>query len=185
LPGYMGMRNRRFWQFDPQQLLNNSATARAESKALLDIIEPAIEQLQAARADARVNAGAVDYLLFGARRMRLVASRSLDFLDAADSYARASHPGLEKAAARELLAEAVAKIRGIREAHAEMKNQYSQLWLRESKPYALDFVLSRFDGLIAVYDKFIARLQSASEAFNEGRGLPQPAEVGLGVVANQ
>jgi len=179
LRGYDRMRNRRFWQVNVRNQLSDPETARSDAQELLNVVEPAIEELRAAQADAKVNEVTVDYLIFGAERMKLMATRSLDLLDAAEKYSRACQPGVATAQARNLVTESIAKIRGIRDAHARMKQRYSELWLRESKPYALDVVQKRFDTVIAVYESLLEKLASAEDALSAGNKLPSPQEIGL------
>jgi hexosaminidase len=179
LRGYDGMRDRAFWQLDPGKTLANAETARSDAAELLRVIDPAIERLRAARADAKVNAGVVDYLIFGAERMKLMATRTLTLLDAAGDYSRACQAGVANAQASGLIAESIAKIREIRDSHSRMKEQYSELWLRESKPYALDIVQNRFDTIVAAYDSLLGKMKLAAEALSTGENLPLPSNIGL------
>lgn len=179
LPGYGGMRSRSFWQINLTEMSRGRARSRAEAKELLGIVERAIEELRCAQADAKLNAEILDYLLFGGERMRLMATRTLDFLEAMEEYEYACDPAVKAEESKKLFAGAIAKIRGVREAHKQFKARYATLWLRENKPYALDLVEKRFDAVTATYDSVLGKLRSASEALIAGKGLPPRSELGL------
>ena len=88
LPGMQNMMNSRFWQNDflPRQ---TAPATRKSAQRLLDIVQPAIEHLEACRQDALVNAHLLDAFLLGARRMELIGQRMLDGLRAEEAYAAA------------------------------------------------------------------------------------------------
>lgn len=177
LPGYDGMRNGRFWQVNLERLSNAPATVRSEAKELLRILEPAIEELLAAQADAKLNGDIIDFLLFGAERMKLIATRTLDFLESMEKYRRASTLAAGSAEAKKLLADATAKIVAVRDAHSRLRARYSELWLRENKPYALDVIQKRFDGVITGYGSLLEKLESAADALSEETKLPPLSEI--------
>ncbi len=179
LPGFGGMTDRQFWAVNLKQAFDNAERSRSEAKALLEIIQVATDELHAARSDARINADILDYLIFGAERMKLTATRTLDSLDASNAYRRACESGTEDAEAKSLVADAIAKIQGIRDAHARLKVRYSELWRRENKLYALDVVESRFDAVIALYDTLLENLKSAAGQLDVGRRPPPPSGIGL------
>jgi len=177
LPGYDGMRDGSFWQVNFKKLLARPAAARSQAKELLRILEPAMEELHAAQSDAKLNGDIIDYLLFGAERMKLMGTRTLDFLDSMEEYENLSTLATRGAEAKMLLADATAKIAAVRDAHGRLKARYSELWFRENKPYALDVVQKRFDGVIAVYGSLLEKLKSAADALSEGSKLPPPSEI--------
>ncbi len=152
LPGYKGMNNKRFWQleFGDKAKPMNKAAARQQAEALLKITRPAIEHLRACREAARVNADWLDYYLFGAERMQLMATRVMDYLAAEELRDRAGRDGADRDA---LLKQARAKLGKIADDHRKLKERYVELWNRENKPYALDWVTKRFDALIAKCEK--------------------------------
>lgn len=177
LPGYEGMLDSRFWTPELERPISR-ADRIAQARGLLAIVDPALAHLRAARRDARVNADLIDHFIFGAERMRLMATRALDAVRAADLYARArtarSEPMAEKlvATARGVLAEC-------RAAHLALRDEYVRLWNTEKKPYALDRVTARYEAYAAQFTPVIAKLDAAQAGLRSGRGLPPASEIGF------
>ncbi|MFW6163433.1 MAG: hypothetical protein ACODAJ_11745 [Planctomycetota bacterium] len=69
-----------------------------------------------------------------------------------------------------------------RDAHEALGKRFAELWRRESKPYALDWTLRRYESVVARYDATVKRLAAIREATEDGEPLPAPGEVGLGIV---
>jgi hypothetical protein len=181
LPGMQGMSNRRFWQFDFGSVRVGSAGARQRAlEKLLEITGPALAQLEACRADATANAGLLDYYIFGARRMELIARREIDRLAAASSYRDACQ--LPPGEALALVEAAEALLRKGRDAHESLGREFQALWLRESEPYALDWTLKRYRDMVGRYDALLERLRAAREKAAAGQPLPAPREIGLEIV---
>ena len=180
LPGMHGMNNRRFWQLNLGSVRGRLASVRRSAQRLLDVVRPAIEHLEACQKDATVNAGLLDYVLFGARRMELIGQRILDNLAAAQAYAAACQAPAEQAP--KLVADAEATLKKTRDAHAALRQRFAELWRRENKPYALDWTLGRYDRARAAYDAILKRLAAARAAARAGKPLPSPKAVGLEVV---
>jgi hypothetical protein len=181
LPNYDAMMDSRFWNIaqDLGQLPVDEPTARKQAKALLDIVNPAIEHLRALKSQAKANACVVDFFTFGAERMRLMATRALEFLDAARAYEQAVLSAADSGKAVSHVQRSEAATRKIRGDHQRLKNQYVELWNRENKPYALDWVTRRFDAVLGRYDKILSGLQAAGEAAKAGKALPSAREMGL------
>jgi len=177
LPGMLGMNNKRFWQNDflPER---SPAAIEASSKRLLEIVEPAIADLAACRAEATVNAHLPDEFLLGARRMELVARRPLDGLEVTRLYAQARDVPADKAI--ELLDRAEALVQRNRDAHETLGRDFARLWLAQNKPYALDWTMKRYEATVKWYDELAARLEKARQAAREGKPLPPPEDIGLG-----
>lgn len=168
--GHIDISTHRFWRTAALPAPADREAAALKAKELLDVVEPALVELKLARKDATVNADQLDYLIFGAERMKHMATRTLALLDAADCYAKASAGSPE--AAEPLLKTAIQDAKGTRDECIGLKWQYRLLWLREEKPYTLDRALRRYDRLVTGYDKIIAGLESASAAAREKRALP-------------
>lgn len=180
-PGIAGLPNRDFWKIElgPMRIANVQ-TARERWETLLKPIRPALEHLEACRKEATANAELLDYFLFGARRMELYAQRELDRIEAALAYREASRT--ESKQAGPLIAKAEAALRHARDAHEALGKQFAELWLRENKPYALDWTLGRYRKAVAGYDDVLARLAYARSTARVGHLVPTPMDIGLELV---
>jgi len=159
LDGYDGMMNRRFWM-DAQNLeADSQETAIKRAQVLLEVVDPALEFLRQTKEQAKVNADLLDYFIFGAQRMRLMASRTIDVLDAGQIYERAVLSASQPRTALDLLRQVKTKLQKVRGQHEGLKHKYIELWNRENKPYALDWVTQRFDTVLSRYDAVIMKLQ--------------------------
>ena len=176
LAGMRGMNNGRFWQDDFKPLSSASAIRRRAGR-LLEIVQPAIEHLEACRKDAVVNAELLDYFLFGARRMERIGRRMLDGVAAAEAYTEACDAA--PASAAPLLDKARALVRKNRDAHEALGKEFRRLWLIESKPYALDWTLRRYRALAKRYDGLAAQIATARERLKAGKPIPPPEKLGL------
>ena len=176
LAGMTGMNNRRFWQddFTPR---GAPAAVRAQATRLLALVEPAIEHLEACRKQAVVNAELLDHFLQGARRMELIGRRMLDGVAVAELYSKACSTPREEAKAL------VEKARGLvvknRDATEALGKEFRRLWLIESKPYALDRTMSRYDAAVKRYEVMAANLAKAAKALQQGKPLPDPHKLRL------
>jgi hypothetical protein len=177
LRGYDGMRAGRFWKPGFKRTIEDSAVVRKEAEALLPVVDAAIDELRTAKADAKVNADIIDYFLFGAERMKLMATRELRLMEIEHLYKAASQKKARRKAAAGMLGDATGVARAIRDEHKAMKARYSELWQRENKPYALDVILRRFDAVIGTYDGLVEKLESAREALTNGKDLPPVSEL--------
>ena len=176
VPGAMGMHNKRFWEND-FLMKRSPAAVRAEAQAILALVLPAVEQLEACRREATVNADLLDALLLGARRMERIARRGLDALETARLY-RAAYDGSPKDAPA-MLEKIEELVRRNRDAHTELGRQFVALRQVESKPFALDRVTHRYAALDAWFEKLLTRLADIRQKAEAGQALPAPEEVGL------
>ena len=177
LDGMAGMSNRRFWENDFQSQ-RTGQDIRAAAGGLLALVRPAIEQLEACKEDATVNADLLDRFLFGARRMERIGQRMLDGLAAASAYGRA-RAAAQKEQKLAALAEVQRLVESNRAAHAALGREFTRLWLEESKPYALDWTMTRYAKRVQWYDDLASRLAAAGQAAAAGTPLPAPAAIGL------
>jgi hypothetical protein len=173
LPGMKGMNNARFWQND---FIPSRAATAEESSRLLTLVLPAIEHLEACRRAATVNAELLDACLLGARRMELIARRAIEAREAAELYAAAAAGQPREADA--LLGKVEALVRRNRDAHAALGQEFERIWLRESKPYALDWTMNRYKNTLAWYDALAGRLAKARAAAADGQPLPSLEALG-------
>jgi hypothetical protein len=193
-PGLGAMMNSRFWQLDTAECPVSEPVARTQAAAILEVVAPAVEHLQALKAEAKAGAHAVETMLFGAQRLQLIAERAVAVLDVAHAAERAVRGDLSVAEAR---TQALAPLRQLRQRHADLRQRYEVLWNEENEPYALEPVLKRYDALLARYDTMTGRLEetlrvleanaaATQEAKAAGKQaqlepLPSLAEVGLAV----
>ncbi len=172
----LGMKNRRFWQndFPPQ---TSASTARTSAERLLKLVRPAIEHLEACKKDATVNANLLDHFLLGARRMELIGQRMLDGLEAVRCYTKACETGGREALP--WLDKLEVLVQHNRDAHEALGKQFAQLWLAESKPYALAWTMDRYKKKVKWYDTLAGQLVDARKKAEAGTPLPPPKQVGL------
>ncbi|MHC4404625.1 MAG: glycoside hydrolase family 20 zincin-like fold domain-containing protein [Planctomycetota bacterium] len=176
MSGMQGMNNRRFWQDDFKPTRAPEAI-RKSAEGLLSVVRPAIEHLEACKAEASVNGDLLDYFHFGARRMELIGQRMLDGLEVARLYTQAYDAPADLA--RPLLTKAEAMVKKNGAMHQSLRDQFALLWRAESKPYALDWTLDRYAAAVKRYDELAARLAEALETAEAGKPLPRPEELGL------
>jgi hypothetical protein len=176
LPGMGGMLNRRFWEanFLPER---SPASVRATALRVQELVRPAIAHLEACQREARCNADLLDAFLLGARRIEHVAQRDLNALQAAQWYVEAWQQPNEQA--RRNLARISDVVRRTRQAQSALGREFARLWQRESKPYALDRVTSRYEAADAWFGQFLARLDTLAKDLEAGRRLPAPEDIGL------
>jgi hexosaminidase len=67
----------------------------------------------------------------------------------------------------------------MRDGYSYTRLQYSQLWLRENRPYWLQNVLVRYDLATQLWVQRSARFQAARDMWREHHKLPAPAELGI------
>lgn len=181
LPGMQGMSNRRFWRVDLKSIRVGTLEAeRAALEKLLGLVRPAIQHLESCRRDATVNADLLDYYVFGARRMELIGRREITYLEAAADYRDASRLPPREAASAVAAIEAL--IRELRDAHERLGAQFTELWRRENKPYALDWTMKRYGEVVGRYENLLARLTAVRRSAKAGQPQPAPAELGFEVV---
>ena len=147
--------SKRFWEHD-LPLKRSSVVVGAEAEQLLALVRPGLEHLRACRREATVNADQLDALLFGARRVELLAQRWLDMVEVVRFYRAACDGPLDRAGP--LLQKAEALVLHNRDAHAELGRQFAALYLAENKPYALDWTTKRYAELDAWYEELARRL---------------------------
>jgi hypothetical protein len=176
LAGMDAMNNRRFWTNDflPKRA---PATTQSTANRLLEIVRPAIAELEACQKDAACHTEVLDYFLFGARRMELIGQRMLDGLQAAQLYNQACEVTPQEAVP--LLIKVEALVRKNRDAHESLGQQFSTLWLKEAKPYALENVMKRYAATVKWYDDLGARLADARKKAAAGQRVPRPETLGI------
>ena len=170
--GLDGDADRRFWKFDDGMLPAVRDAARARAKNLLDVIDPALSQLQAARAEAKINTDKLDCVIMAAERIKLLATRIPDFIDATDLYEQAMNQSARPDEQTRLLEGAKRIVTRIRDEHIASREKFKAMWLNENKPYLLDVNLKKYDDLIGQYNSVLAGFDKASKAVEAKQPFP-------------
>ena len=178
LAGMDGMNNSRFWEndFAPQRdAAGDPDLGRAAAGGRC--ARPSSTWRPAARRPT-VNAELLDVFLFGARRMELIGQRMLDGLEAARLYTQAYDGPPAEAAP---LLDRRPKPWSARTATPTrpLGREFAALWLRESKPYALDWTMKRYAATVASVRRSCWReLADARRTAEAGKPLPAAGGVG-------
>ncbi len=106
------------------------------AKKFLKLIDLAIINFNIAQEDAKVNADIIDYFIFGAKRLELLAQQELSFIRSSEAKTPEQKQDINIQ---------------IRKKFEESKETYKELWNRENKTYALDWVLNRYDAVLRYY----------------------------------
>lgn len=117
-------------------VLENSKEIIRRAKKFLNLIDLAIINFNIAKEDAKVNADIIDYFIFGAKRLELLAQQELSFIRSSEAKTSERKQYIDNQ---------------IRKKFEESKETYKELWNRENKPYALDWVLNRYDAVLSYY----------------------------------
>jgi len=176
LAGMRGMNNRRFWQ-DDFRPAGSPAVIRKQAEELLRIVQPAIEHLQACRKDAAVNAELLDSFILGARRMERIGRRMLGGLAVMEACTKARDASPQDA--DKLLAKAETLVKENRDAHEALGREFGRLWLKESKPYALDWTMKRYQATVKRLDDLAARIVEARRKVKAGKPIGSLVNVGV------
>jgi hypothetical protein len=177
LPGMNGAFNARFWK-DDFISARPVAQVTAEAQAVLDLARPAIRILQECRNDASLNQHLLDCYILGAKRLELIGQRMLDGIPVVEHY-RAALAAANEAQRVKSLDMAIELLRRNHAAHSRLGEQFRQLWLAESRPYALDWTMKRYEARIRWFEERIQKLESARKQAQAGQALPSLADVGL------
>ncbi len=162
--------NKHFWQEDfvPK---GDAAAIRTAAEQLLAVVRPAIEHLRLCQAQATVHAPWLEAFVFGARRMELIGQRMLDGLEVARLYREATQATSPEAKLARL-AQIEKLVRTNRDAHEALGREFTRIWLAESKPYALDWTMTRYKAKVAWYEKLAARVAELANQLRSGQSLP-------------
>jgi len=67
----------------------------------------------------------------------------------------------------------------LRDAYSALKDEYSQVWLSENRPYWLNNVTVRYDLRVRVWQQRAESFSAVNRDFAKGRELPSASELGL------
>lgn len=73
----------------------------------------------------------------------------------------------------------------LRDAYSASKSEYSQVWLRENRPYWLNNVTVRFDLRIEEWQRRGERFAEVTKRFEDGKDLPSGVSLGLPAIRVQ
>ncbi|MGL6194747.1 MAG: glycoside hydrolase family 20 zincin-like fold domain-containing protein [Thermoguttaceae bacterium] len=187
--------NGRFWENDFLPI-RDPKVIQKDAQFVLEHIRPAIQHLQACQKEATVNADQLEAYLFGAKRIELIATRMLDGLEAARQYQNAyrlnqdvendttvdKDQKVKNQTFQVMFLDRVKKlITDNRAKHAELGEEFARLWNRESKPYALDWTMKRYESVDNWYEKLLQQVEEAITASKDGKPIPAADEIGLGL----
>ena len=151
-PRFAGMTNRTFWEAANGPVRMESPEPAEDC---LKVVRAALGHLEACRESAAADADLLDPVEFGARRIEQFYQGQIDRLDAASARQQAIQASDDERA--RLLDRAAASLRRSRDAYRDLRDRWRTLWLRENKPYALDWSLARYDQTIAQFDELLAQ----------------------------
>jgi len=121
----------------------------------------------------------------GARRLDLIGLKFQLAQEIVETYAQAAAQQNDKALHKEtrnILQEITSmfgRCQDLRDAYSASKAEYSQVWLSENRPYALNNVLLRFDMVASRWQQRGDQFQDAIRDWEEGQELPSATTLGM------
>ena len=71
------------------------------------------------------------------------------------------------------------RLEDLRDATTRLRGLYSDLWLKECRPYWLGNVLVRYDNLASLFQSKIQSVRMAEQQYREQSVLPTPQQMGF------
>lgn len=144
--------------------------------------ERALESLYRNRARARLNQDTLDYLVFAALRLDLLGMK-IQYTDEIskfywDAYLNMSDRNRVSRNLNEITS-VNARLEDLRDATTRLRGMYSNLWLKENRPYWLGNVLVRYDNLASSFQAKIETVKAARQQYRAESVLPTPMEMGF------
>jgi hexosaminidase len=144
--------------------------------------ERALESLYRNRGKAHANADTLEYLIFAAMRLDLLGMK-IQFANEIskyywDAYLNMSDRGRVSRDLNEITS-INARLEDLRDATTRLRSMYSDLWLKENRPYWLGNVLVRYDNLASLFQSKIQRVQAAQQQYSQQSVLPTPQQMGF------
>lgn len=144
--------------------------------------ERALASLYRNHSKARENRDTVDYLIFAALRLDLLGMK-IQFASEMsryywEAYLNMSNRSLVSRNLNEI-AGVNARLQDLRDATTRLRGMYSDLWLRENRPYWLGNVVVRYDNLASMFQSKIQSVQEAKAQYREQSTLPTPQQMGF------
>jgi two-component SAPR family response regulator len=72
-----------------------------------------------------------------------------------------------------------ARLQDLRDSTTRLRGLYSDLWLKENRPYWLGNVQVRYDNLASMFQSKIQSVQTALQQYREQSTLPTPQQMGF------
>ena len=172
-----------FWEDTFTELGAESAEkALPAARDLRLSAERALASLYRNRARARANADTLDYLIFAAIRLDMLGMKIQFANEISKFYWDAYLNMSDRARVRRNLNE-IASINGrledLRDATTRLRGLYSELWLKENRPYWLGNVQVRYDNLASLFQARIQSVQAAQRQYRAEQVLPTPQQMGF------
>lgn len=177
-----------FWM-DPWSSRGISATAKLlpVAKDLRRHAEQAIILVAQAREmnPALRESDALTAMDLGARRLDLIGLKFQLAQEIVETYAQAVAQQKDKALWKETrnilqeISSMFGRCQDLRDAYSASKAEYSQVWLSENRPYALNNVLVRYDLEASRWQQRADLFHDATREWEEGKELPAATALGM------
>lgn len=172
-----------FWD-DPFTELGAKSAERAlpAARDLRLAAERALASLYRNRGRARANADTLDYLIFAAMRLDLLGMK-IQFANEISKYYWDAYLNMsDRSRVRRDLNEITsinARLEDLRDATTRLRGMYSDLWLKENRPYWLGNVQVRYDNMASLFQSKIQSIQAAERQYRQQQVLPTPQQMGF------
>ncbi len=173
-----------FWR-DPfnTPFLNFARTNADKIKQMRLSVEDAEEQILRNEKDARRNRSSIDGMKLAARKFDHLGRRYEVMQKFSDQYWDAYLNLGDRVKVRKLRYYSGAIYNNLREMAEELsilKEEYRKQWLAENRPYWLESVLARYDGMIRMWLNQSHAMDEALRKYEATSILPDPEGFGLG-----
>ncbi len=184
-----GMTSDQIFWLDPWSAEGQDVSAKLmpQAKDLRLHAERAIVLLDQARQGnpALRETDALTAMDLGARRLDLIGLKFELAQEIAAAYAQAvaqQHDKTRGSATNDLLDEISSmfgRCQDLRDAYSALKDEYTQVWLKENRPSWLNNVTVRYDLEIQKWQQRANQFEAGTRGWQNGQDLPSPASLGL------
>ena len=181
--GLGGASDDAFWM-DPftETGANYTEKALPAARDLRLAAERALDSLYRNRAKARMNDDTLDCLIFAALRLDMLGMK-VQFADQISKFYWDAYLNMgDRSRVLRNLSEITsinARLEDLRDATTRLHGLYSDLWLKENRPYWLGNVLVRYDNLARLFQAKIQQVKAARQQYREESVLPTPQQMGF------
>ena len=173
-----------FWR-DPftTQFQNQARNFADRTRKMRLMVEDVAESLTKNEGRARRNKSAIAAMKFAAQRFDHLGRRMEVMQRFSDQYWDAYLNLSDRAKARKLRHYSGAIYNNLREMAEELsilREGYRAQWLAENRPYWLESILARYDGMIRMWLNQSRAMDEALRKYETTSTLPNPEEFGLG-----